>query len=65
MTWISVEDRLPCTEGELVIAFGSGNTFIGFYDKTFVKWRDIHMYSPRFEVTHWMPLPAPPQEPIQ
>lgn len=50
--WISVKDRLP--EGDCIVyEANSGNVLIAREDEwTAVDW----------DVTHWMPLPEPPEE---
>lgn len=69
--WISVQDRLP-EEGYVVLAIASGcphaNIILkeayqiaewchegGWILQEFPEWEDA-------EVTHWMPLPEPPEE---
>ena len=62
MEWISVEDRLP-EEGQRVLAlfvthfmevacFKDGEWKVSFDD-----WSEY-----LFPISHWMPLPEPPQE---
>ena len=63
--WVRVEERLPDSQADvLVVAFWHENwqTMIGWYSDTVKKWRVI---TPHGElepggVTHWMPLPEPP-----
>ena len=69
--WVSVKDRLPkktheaneadkwvlcCTE------FGSCLLSLCYYDHNTKKWYDA--FNPHHEerITHWMPLPAPPNK---
>lgn len=64
--WISVEDELP-KKGTSVLIFSSGwnEPMIGYY-KAWNWQRKTHMFhsytdnSTWYNVTHWMPLPAPP-----
>jgi len=73
--WISVEDRLP-KSGQLVIAawlhFATGSRTV---DNSYMKssihyggyWRvredeDLNELQTGWKVTHWMPLPKPPNE---
>ena len=72
--WISVKDRLPeennVIEGrkyetcsDLVIVFvrdDLGNSFTCDDMTTNGEW--INYPAPQFEVTHWMPLPEPPEK---
>lgn len=69
MTWISVKDRLPERGVIILISYKSGNftgefarreTTIGIYGP------GVFYESSRLEVldhvTHWMPLPDPPED---
>lgn len=71
--WISVKDRLPRT-GEAVLVVWSGTvqsiaykrTGRGFGCSDGYEWEtacsvDGDEAIPDAEVTHWMPLPAPPE----
>ena len=64
--WISVEDKLP-NEDEFVQVFCGGHAVIGRLHKK--RWQlgfetktCVHIISAnsKDKVTHWMPLPAPP-----
>lgn len=65
MTWISVEERLPKI-GEEVLLFSAG------FQRTFLGWkntsgefqtadRGIKGRSPHYRISHWTPLPDPPE----
>lgn len=71
--WVSVEERLPdkhdeyivcaCDEGEPIDERIWGNTvvvFADYYDGTFTWYEGNREYDISDIVTHWMPLPAPP-----
>ena len=63
--WVSVEERMPESRADvLVVAFWHENwqTMIGWYSDMEKKWRVITPHGEREPggVTHWMPLPAPP-----
>lgn len=67
MEWISVGYRLPEDSVRVIIARKNGLVSIGFYDEDDVinlPWCDRNGKSRNGEwcndVTHWMPLPAPP-----
>lgn len=69
MEWISVKDRLPETNCDVLVAKQNGRVFQMSYHAPFdsgkrifqwwgfSKWVDQHS-----QVTHWMPLPEPPNE---
>ncbi len=67
MEWISVKDRLPKIEEEVLAYAGKkpwgpdihvGNLQEG-YDSIYWTYYD---YLEWHDVTHWMPLPEPPKE---
>ena len=59
MEWISVEDRLP-EDTKQVLFFWSNRWFeLGYYDGN--EWHEWwYNGSICLDVTHWMPLPDPP-----
>lgn len=58
MKWISVKDKLPEFEAEVIVYVKNQGIFFGAYaDK--VWWRTYTKISG--QVTHWMPLPEPPK----
>ena len=56
--WISVKDRLPENEDEVLIYMGHYE--VGWYSRE--VWRGVDEW--RLEPTHWMPLPEPPAEKV-
>jgi hypothetical protein len=60
--WISVEDRLPEDKVD-VLVFGGGNINMCWHmeHKGASVWQGDG--DDPYIVTHWMPLPAPPEEP--
>ena len=57
--WISVKDRLPEMEQDVLVA---DNGFIAVWTFYGDYWEDSHGWWQEFdEVTHWMPLPEPPK----
>jgi hypothetical protein len=73
--WISVNDRLPEDDGEYLVFWSlsiRGRSYrgvtckqfddcIGFYDEV-EEVGDIYRRESNDIVTHWMPLPEPPEE---
>lgn len=57
--WVSVEDELP-QNGEMVMIYDGAIGF-GCQEKGAWEWVDTFESGPA-KVTHWMPLPEPPQE---
>ena len=55
--WISVEDRLPDEYADVLVVFPVGSRHI--YEVDHVE--DGGWFWNASEVTHWMPLPEPPQ----
>ena len=63
--WVSVEERLPGSQEDvLVVAFWHEcwQTMIGWHSDAGKKWRVITPHGEREPggVSHWMPIPAPP-----
>ena len=65
--WISVEERLPEVEEDVLIAVtvhtkkGDARVVTTDFFNTAGQWNGASC-SWRYEVTHWMPLPQPPEE---
>ncbi len=57
--WISVKDRLPEIDGIYLIIKETG---MGYSDKVAVCEYGFKYGFDRVGVTHWMPLPEPPNE---
>lgn len=67
MEWISVEDRLPEEDLEILMFADVGEAIVGkltdqgwISGNQFVSWDYIWNHDIK-EITHWMPLPEPPQ----
>lgn len=59
--WISVKDRLPDLDVEVLIF--NGEIYKGFRTDMYGPWIWTHYdYMPTHDVTHWIPLPEPPKE---
>ena len=57
--WISVEDRLPEEDAEILVWCGWQLTSIYDSEKYFYTIDEIDCIH---HVTHWMPLPEPPMD---
>lgn len=67
--WISVEDRLPECNQDVLMYFDTGNMAVGFWhdgDEDITFWRaytdDGWFADCDTEPLYWMPLPSPPKE---
>lgn len=73
--WISVKDRLPeKIANKVIVCCKNGYVGFGHYEKFngFQTWYNLESQKPftdwdlknceTYEVTHWMPLPQPPEE---
>lgn len=56
--WISVKDRLPEDNGDVLICVRGRHLQVGFY----INERWINYALIKGHVTHWMPLPGIPKE---
>lgn len=62
--WISVKERTPKPATKVIVYWeNSGGPVIceGYYMGE-DGWSYVGWEAPRFIVTHWMPLPSPPEE---
>lgn len=70
MEWISIKDKLPevrqLTSGiitsDRLLIFVDGDISVGYYNGSY--WNDEGNDWNYVKVTHWMPLPEPPEEKI-
>jgi len=63
MEWISVKDRLPDKEMDLLVCTNTFYMGIGWYYVDAKKWDfeiQKHTEADLGEVTYWMPVPPPP-----
>lgn len=56
--WINVKERLPSNEDVVLCVTKNNRPFVCRYDQYWKRWR----VSGNVKVTHWMPLPKPPEE---
>ena len=59
--WISVKDRLPENDNDVLVYDTDCGIVIGWYDKEIGDFA-ADFISPLDAVTHWIPLPEPPKE---
>lgn len=68
MEWISVKDRLPETGNDVLIVRTNPSFTTSGYMHHYGHWvitnlrGSSYKESPLHKVTHWMPLPQPPQQ---
>lgn len=63
--WISVKDRLPDDQRNVLVV--NGHCYIrivGYWGKRGGQWRWLHngCFAHYNDITHWMPVPEPPKE---
>lgn len=65
--WIPCSERMPAHYQHIIFAIADAkkpyNTFSGVYDALYNKFRsDVDWWVGENAVSHWMPLPEPPEE---
>ena len=65
--WVSVNERLPDDDENVLVYSGDKEMFIAWCGVIGRTWRDSFRDAPYDElvgisITHWMPLPQPPSE---
>jgi len=65
MEWISVKDRLPNAEISVLAVDADGDMHVAFRTELYEDVKEVMQWTyydflPWSDVTHWMPLPAPP-----
>lgn len=58
--WIKCSDEYPEQEQTVLVYDKGGNIFKCHHKHGF--WRDFRVGNSHHEITHWQPLPEPPQE---
>lgn len=59
--WIDVSKELPNFSFEVIVCDKHGHVTTGWYSKDILQFVDCDNDEYR-HITHWMPLPKPPQE---
>lgn len=60
--WISVDNRLPSVEEDVLVLTRSKSGSVNVDKGYFAADLDRFVHRGRAEVSHWMPLPEPPKE---
>ena len=60
--WISVEERLPEPDKNVLTLENRKRVRIGYYSEDCEEWVINDMVAYDEDITHWMPLPEPPKE---
>jgi hypothetical protein len=60
--WISVEDRLPEKETDVLVFDARGIAIAGIFHG---QWQSVHRPWQGLDVTHWQPLPAAPRAALE
>ena len=62
MQWIKCSDKLPSGPYRVLVNPRKGGMAVAEYHKEIKYWCDVDggYYSP-LNITHWMPLPEPPE----
>lgn len=58
--WVSLEERLPDISDEYIVCTEDAEVFICEYLPSVKQWWDRDAFVVDKRITHWMPLPAPP-----
>lgn len=61
-TWVSVKNKLPKHEQEVLICIENKGISIGYYNRKKDEWFTQCNEEWYFPITHWQPLPKPPKE---
>lgn len=59
--WIKCDEQMPEPQVK-VLAFTAYGVWVAFYSKKYDCWDDGDWNDSLDSVTHWMPLPEPPEE---
>lgn len=58
--WLSVEEKMPDSDTDVIVAAEDGHVEAGFHDGR--VWRWLNACQIDIDVTHWMPFPNPPED---
>ena len=61
--WIPVSERMPDQYVEVIVCTDAGSRYIAAINRQ-MSWDDGDFSDDIQDVTHWMPLPAPPQQEV-
>ena len=61
--WISVEDELPKIGKDVLVLREDGEMLVAHqYNEEIARWWSVDGFPLKNNITHWMPLPAPPKK---
>lgn len=62
--WVSVEERLPEDNQQVIASFLNGGISLGYYDYSDCLWfiDGLGAYN-KYEISHWMSIPIPQLNP--
>jgi len=58
MRWISIQDKEPPVEEQILIAFIEGGVGTAVYTQDLLDRKDVDILD---DISHWMPMPEPPK----
>ena len=62
MKWISVKDRLPENNDEVIVIINYNNVYYRPFTSVFLVDSGFTGSDASENITHWMPLPEPPNK---
>lgn len=61
--WLSVKDELPKIGKDVLVLREDGEMQVAHqYNEEIARWWSVDGFPLRNNITHWMPLPAPPKK---
>lgn len=60
--WIKCREKMPDEGQECIVQTHSGLRYVAFYESHSGLFFDVDFSVEYISVTHWMPLPSPPED---